>query len=115
MKLPILTAAGFLTLATASHFDYHGYKVFRLNTGLETGSDFLEDCLSGFDYNIYDSDSLGNLSVAIAPDNVTAFQALGLHASVLHDNLGADIDAESESGTGIGKMSVQCMHNQPPS
>lgn len=121
MKLPKPTVIGLLALVTASPFNYHGYKVFRINMANETETDFLENHLSDFDYNIYGSDNLGNLSVAIAPDNVTAFEALGLHTSILHADLGADIDAESGigSGEGAGKefgiktLSAKCMYNQP--
>lgn len=118
MKPFCLTAIGLLSVAAASPFDYHGYKVFRVTTGYEIETDFLEDYLSDFTYDIYGSDNRGNLSVAIAPYNVTAFEALGLHTSVLHDDLGADMDAESGNGSGGGQditmalqaTGAQCMY-----
>ncbi|ROW06675.1 hypothetical protein VPNG_06735 [Cytospora leucostoma] len=102
MKVSTSTATLFLSLAAARSHNYNGYKVFRLNTGPGNISEFLKNELNDFEYHVHDSTPLGDLSVAIAPDNITAFEALRLEASVLHEDLGADIEAES----GWGKLSV---------
>lgn len=102
MKSSTFTATLFISLATAKSLNYDGYRVFRLNTGPGNVSEFLETELNDFEYHVHDSTPLGDLSVAVAPDSITAFEALRLEASVLHEDLGADIAAES----GWGKLSV---------
>lgn len=108
MMLHTLIVLGFLSLLTVSRPNCNGYRVFQVDTSHGAVSDFLDNELSGFDYEVYDSDSRGNLSVAIAPDNITAFEALGLQGFILHDDLGADINAESTTG----KLAYERTHLQ---
>lgn len=110
MELLILILGGLSPMAMAFRPNYDGYKMFRLNTGNEDASMFIKEQLQGFDYDIHDSDSLGNLNVAIAPDNLTAFESLGLSASVIHEDLGADITAES----GTGNLTYKRTLDHPP-
>lgn len=119
MKLPVLTAIGLAALVTAKPFDFHGYKVFQMNTSHTNETRFLEEYLGGFNYEVYDIDGMGGLSLAIAPDNITAFEELGLETRVLHHDMGVDMDTElgtgSDDGSGIGSelqaLSIKCMYN----
>ncbi|KAK4206039.1 putative carboxypeptidase precursor [Rhypophila decipiens] len=76
---------------------YDGYKVFRISTHHDAAivKDLLKP-LTTVAMNLKDEE---HLDVAIAPQDLDAFDALNLDAEVLHEDLGSDIKAESKFGT----------------
>lgn len=112
MMLLAVFLLGFLASLTTSRANYDGFKVFQLDTGHERPSEWALEQLDGLNYDIHHENTLGNLTVAISPDNITAFEALGLPGMVLHDDFGAAIKAESATGKLTHQQST---HDRLPS
>lgn len=89
--LPFLTSA---FISAADEFiSYDGYKVFRVNTTGQFQS--VKDKLATISFSQWDRDVSKHMDIALAPDQITAFKALGLDYSTMHEDLGASIAAES--------------------
>lgn len=71
---------------------YDGYKVFRITTGENLAN--VQEELQKVDVQTWNIDVAQHMDVAIAPTDLSQFEALGLSTSVMHDDLGADIAAE---------------------
>lgn len=101
--LPLASAA-VLPLHERS-VSYDGYKVFRVTTGDALAS--VQERLATLQIESWNHDVAQHLDVVISPDQLGAFQSLGLNVTVMHEDLGADIAAESavEDSTG---MPVEC-------
>ncbi|KAH8179486.1 zinc carboxypeptidase domain-containing protein [Sarocladium implicatum] len=98
MKLSIfatlaLTSAGVLAAPKAEKpKSYDGFKVFRVSTHGETSQ--VESKLEDVTYQPWEhSDTY--LDVVIGPDDLEAFEKLGLDARVMHKNLGQSISEEA--------------------
>lgn len=98
MKLSILatlflSSAGVLAAPKASKpKSYDGFKVFRVSTHGETSQ--VESKLEDVTYQPWEhSDTY--LDVVIGPDDLEAFESLGLDARVMHKDLGQSISAEA--------------------
>lgn len=72
--------------------NYDGFKVYRITTGENLAS--VQEQLSGLDLLTWNIDLSQHMDIAISPDQVSNFEALNLEATVMHDDLGADIAAE---------------------
>jgi hypothetical protein len=72
---------------------YDGFKVFRIATGDDLQA--VEEKLASFSAEPWNRDISQHLDIALAPEQLADFEALGLNVTVMHENLGADIAAES--------------------
>ncbi|RYO88371.1 hypothetical protein DL762_003757 [Monosporascus cannonballus] len=94
--LSSLTAAGVIHSPSGrsprdTRVSYDGYRVYRVAAG--TAPADLEKQLKSY----HTIPLRGALEVAIPPDEVKSFEALGLDAELLNDDLGRDIAAEASS------------------
>ncbi|KAI2610242.1 uncharacterized protein GGS25DRAFT_531153 [Hypoxylon fragiforme] len=81
---------------TADAISYNGYKVLRVNAHGHPST--IKGKLSGISYEQWNDDIYKHIDIIVPPDQVSAFEALGLDYQVMHDDLGASISAESISG-----------------
>lgn len=91
LVLPLASAA-VLPRADES-VSYDGFKVFRIATGDSLTA--IEEKLASFSVEPWNRDLSEHLDIALGPDQLADFEALGLNVTVMHENLGADIAAES--------------------
>jgi hypothetical protein len=77
---------------------YDGFKVFRITTG--DALDSVQEKLSTFATEPWNRDVSQHIDVALSPDQLADFAALGLDATIMHEDLGADIAAESALADG---------------
>ncbi|KAM5356672.1 hypothetical protein ACJ41O_003318 [Fusarium nematophilum] len=84
---------GALAAPNAKAKSYDGYKVFRVSTH---GKQSIEDQLSAVTYDEWEH-GFQHVDVVIAPDDLAAFEDLGLDYRILHEDLGESIAAESPS------------------
>lgn len=75
---------------------YEGYKVFRIKTYGHTSA--VREQLEPLDLLEW-SHEVDHVDVSVAPDQLAAFEALGLETHVMHEDLGSSIQAESTSTT----------------
>jgi hypothetical protein len=80
---------------------YDGYKVFRVETHGNPSS--VEAQLAGITYEQWNDESHTHLDILVGPEGVPTFEALGLDFSVMHEDLGASIAAESQVAEGPQK------------
>ncbi|RSL55708.1 hypothetical protein CEP54_009232 [Fusarium duplospermum] len=93
-------------VVVAERVSYDGYKAFRITAG--ENIEQIRDQLSTFDFV-----SLGceeghsdHLDIAIPPRNISEFEALGLQATVISDDLGADFAIEGAFEPYIRKKGI---------
>ncbi|KAI0382362.1 hypothetical protein F5Y04DRAFT_53594 [Hypomontagnella monticulosa] len=95
--IPLTLALLFVTNVASRSEDgivsYDGYKAVRISTHGNPSS--IKERLSGIVYEQWNHDTHRHIDVIVPPSQVTAFEALGLHYLVMHDNLGESITAES--------------------
>lgn len=94
--LPLIAvcATGFV-LPRPDSIDYDGYKVFRVSTKQHLQA--VQAKLSGFDFEQWNHDVDDHIDLSISPDQVPAFESLGLNYHCMHENLGESIVKESET------------------
>jgi hypothetical protein len=100
MKLVAALLLAPLALATAvpkvnQKVSYSGYKAYRIATGQDAAS--LKNKLAKFaavQFNNFNFKTDQHVDVAISPDEIPAFEALGLTTEVMSDDLGLDIAQE---------------------
>ena len=95
LTISLLAACAGVALAAPaeSTVSYEGYQVVRLNTNGDAAG--LKSKLTSLTYDQWHQDSSA-LDIALPADQVAAFKSLGLDYSVMHEDLGASIVAESE-------------------
>lgn len=71
---------------------YEGYKVFRVKTHGKTSA--IREQLAPLSLDEW-SHEVDHVDVAVSPEQLSAFQQLGLETQVMHDNLGDSIYTES--------------------
>ncbi|KAL2129922.1 hypothetical protein VTI74DRAFT_7139 [Chaetomium olivicolor] len=71
---------------------YNGYKAYRITTGQDATS--IKNKLAKFAAVQFNFDMSQHLDVAIAPDEIPAFESLGLRTEVMSEDLGVDITQE---------------------
>ncbi|KAF2870525.1 hypothetical protein BDV95DRAFT_62706 [Massariosphaeria phaeospora] len=76
---------------------YDGYKVFRVKTGRQLSH--VHDKLSTISFEKWNHDVARHIDILLPPDQVAAFEALGLQSTCMHDNLGASMASESFTST----------------
>lgn len=106
-SLPLLTSILASTAASAAvtglsdtedePISYDGFKVFRLPTHGHPAT--VEEKLKSITFEQWNHDVDRHLDVVVAPDQLDAFEALGLDFHVMHEDLGSSIAAETASGT----------------
>jgi hypothetical protein len=89
---PAIIVSALVTAADIP-ISYDGYQVVRVNT--TGGAQPVKDKLAGLTYTKWDLDASRHMDIALAPDQLAAFHALGLDYSTMHADLGASIRAES--------------------
>lgn len=87
-----------LALATAvpkldTKITYDGYKAFRIKTDHNTAA--IESELSRLSFVPLNLDTDKHIDIAVAPQDVPAFEALKFTTDVMHEDLGADIAKEA--------------------
>ncbi|KAK4099150.1 hypothetical protein N658DRAFT_475858 [Parathielavia hyrcaniae] len=93
----------------STHVSYDGYKAYRIATGQDAAS--IKSKLAKFaavQFNNFDFNPNQELDVAIAPTEIPAFEALGLKADVVSQDLGAEIAQEGSLGS-YEKVSAQAV------
>ncbi|KAK1752048.1 putative carboxypeptidase precursor [Echria macrotheca] len=95
----LLGATGALASATpkVGKVSYDGYKAYRIAT---SGKDAaaIKDKLASFAAVQFNFDTQEHLDVAIAPEEVSAFEALSLPTTIMSEDLGAEIATEGNFG-----------------
>lgn len=71
---------------------YDGYRVYRVNTHHDVAS--VESQLAHLRLVNFNPGTTDHIDLAVSPEDIDAFDALGLDAAVVHQNLGKDIDSE---------------------
>lgn len=84
---------------------YDGFKVFRIATGDDLTT--VEEKLTSFAAEPWNRDISQHLDIVLAPEQLADFEALGLNVTVMHEDLGADIAAESVVDESSGLISRQ--------
>lgn len=77
---------------------YDGFKVFRIATGDSLTA--IQEKLSAFPAEPWNRDISQHIDIALSPEQLVDFENLGLNATVMHEDLGADIAAESTAVEG---------------
>ena len=85
---------------------YDGYKVFRIATG--DNLDLVEAQLANLTLQTWNFDVSKHIDVVVSPDQLAAFGALPLETSVMHEDLGASIKAES-TGTSEPSLTARAL------
>jgi carboxypeptidase A4 len=80
---------------------YDGYKAFRISTHHDAAS--VKQKLAPLAAVPFNLDTDEHLDVAISPEAIAAFEALGFETEVMHEDLGADIVEEGTFAPYDGK------------
>lgn len=89
----LLSLALGVAIRDPSIVSYDGWKVLRVKTGHDLKD--VQNKLSSFSYDEWNHDIHRHIDLAISPDQLDAFKALGLDYHCMHEDLGASIAAES--------------------
>ncbi|KAK9417811.1 hypothetical protein SUNI508_01568 [Seiridium unicorne] len=92
----LLLASSAVTVLGDKPVSYDGYKVFRIKTHGHTSA--IREQLEPLSLDEW-SHEIDHVDVAVSPEQLDAFEALGLETHVMHDNLGSSIATESSSTT----------------
>lgn len=82
-------------LDTTGYVSYDGYKVFRVKTGRHLKT--VQAKLATLDFEKWNHGIDRHIDILLPPNQLDAFEALGLDYHTMHDDLGASIAAESAS------------------
>lgn len=98
------SSTGVLALAlplAAARVSYDGFKAFHIDSHHDY--DAVQEKLSAFRVvDIGCGDDHDHLDVAVAPEDIEAFEALGLDASVIAQDVGAELAREGTLGPYTG-------------
>lgn len=102
-----LVGAGVTAASSEKPVSYDGYKVYRIWTHgrVRDIKAQLDEVLTFYDR--WNDDVDAHLDVVVAPDEVDAFQDLGLEYKVMHDDLGTSINTESSNVVPASKWKRQ--------
>lgn len=93
MKAAVAAALGLALPLAAAKVSYAGYQAFHIDT--PDNHDAVAEALRDLGYVSMSCESnRKGFDIAIAPESLSAFKKLGLDATVVNDDLGADIEAE---------------------
>ncbi|KAM0334551.1 hypothetical protein ACHAQA_001581 [Verticillium albo-atrum] len=87
-----------------AYVSYDGFKVFHVDTHQDDAA--IADKIAEFRLVDFDEGSPEGLDLAIAPEHIEAFEALGLDTVVVHEDLGADLLREGKLTSYTGKETV---------
>uniref|UniRef100_A0A0B7K461 Carboxypeptidase M14A n=1 Tax=Bionectria ochroleuca TaxID=29856 RepID=A0A0B7K461_BIOOC len=88
-------ALGFALPFAAAKVSYDGYKAFRIDDQLDYAG--VQKALSGMSFiSLSVENARKGVEIAVAPESIKAFEALGLNTHVVHEDLGADIALEGQ-------------------
>lgn len=104
LSLVLHSLAAAVAIPDPSIVSYEGWKVFRVKTGYALED--VQNKLSSLSFDDWNHDIAEHLDLAISPDQLDAFEALGLDYHCMHENLGKSIAAESASQPSIWKRQV---------
>ena len=95
MKVLSFCLASLLGLAVAQEVSYNGYHAFSI--AIEDDFDEIKEKLSDLDVVSLECEEghTERFNVAVSPDSLPDFEALGLPVTVLSEDLGADFARES--------------------
>ncbi|KAF7557160.1 hypothetical protein G7Z17_g875 [Cylindrodendrum hubeiense] len=94
LTLAVLFSAALTSVTAEQRVSYDGYKAYSIVTGDDGQA--IRDKLSDLDFvALTVHEASDHFDVAIAPDDVSEFEALGLESSVISDDLGAEFAEES--------------------
>ncbi|KAH6884566.1 zinc carboxypeptidase [Thelonectria olida] len=94
LLLNVLFTAVVALAAAEQRVSYDGYKAFSISTGGD--GDAVRDKISDLEFvalTVHDVDD--HFDVAIAPDDLEKFEALGLESTIISEDLGAEFAEES--------------------
>lgn len=100
-----VAAAAALPLASA-RVSYDGYKVFRVDTHADAAS--VESQIANLRLVNFNPGTTDHLDIAVSSEDLAAFDALGLDAKVIHEDLGADIASEGELKPYVSRNNESC-------
>lgn len=89
----VAAALGLALPLAAAKVDYNGYQAFHI----ESADDFdvVSKALKDITHVSMGCESNHKgFDIAVAPDSLNAFKKLGLNTKTIHEDLGADIEAE---------------------
>lgn len=89
-----LVASARAAVAEDEPISYDGYKVFRIKTHGHTAD--VREQLEPLALNEW-THEIDHVDVSVSPDQLAAFEALGLDTHVMHEDLGSSIQAEAVS------------------
>lgn len=88
--LPLVAA---VALPRSEKLDYEGYKVFRLKTDNQLAH--VQEKLSSISFDQWNLDTVRHIDISVSPEQLAAFEALGLDFHVMHENLRRSLAEES--------------------
>ena len=88
--LPIVAG---LVLPGPEKHDYDGYRVLRIKTEHELAQ--VREKLSSLSFEQWNLNTRKYIDISISPEQLAAFEALGLDFKVMHENLGRSLTEES--------------------
>ena len=100
MRFLILNSL-FISLGSAavasrsSHVSYDGHKVVRVKTGTRLSA--VQDSLSRLSLESWNQNAATHIDVVVPPEQLVAFEMLGLNSHVMHEDLGRSITEETAS------------------
>ena len=89
----LLSVASCVAIPDPAIVSYDGWKVLRVKTGQALHD--VRNKLSALSYDEWNHDISRHIDIAISPDQLGAFENLGLDYHCMHEDLGASIRAES--------------------
>ncbi|KAF4549075.1 Metallocarboxypeptidase A-like protein 2 [Elsinoe fawcettii] len=102
----LATLASAAIVPSTSSTAYEGHKVYRVKTGKALSQ--VKEKLSSVipSWEAWNKNVHKHIDVVIAPEQLSAFQGLGLDCTVMHENLGRSIAVESASSPSLWKRQV---------
>lgn len=91
--LPLLAS-----LAVAERVSYDGHKVFRIFPTRDLSIGDISKVLEAVEHDEWNKDT-NDIVVSISPDQLDAFESLGLNTHLMHADLGRSIVEESRPGS----------------
>ena len=94
MKTTSIAAAALAVVPLVAGKSYDGYKAYSINS--HQSYEAVEAALAGLDWvNMACNDDHDHMDIAIAPESLEAFEALGLDVKLTISNLGEDLAKEA--------------------
>lgn len=89
----LLPLAAAIAITKPDFVSYDGYKVFRVKT--EHQLHRVQHLLSTIDFEQWNDDIDSHIDIMLSPEQLPAFETLGLDSHCMHSDLGESIRAES--------------------